>query len=160
MTRKAQIFLLLPLVLALGLGCAPKTAKLQGKVTYKGAPVTAGTVTFHTPTGGIFPYGLHADGTFSGFDMPPGDYVVTVETETANPKGHKDVTYGGAKNKEGAADPNQYKERMMKSGQIPETVVTAGPYVPIPKKYASKDKSPLKKTLSGGSNEVNLDLED
>jgi hypothetical protein len=156
-----RLVALLPLLLIVALGCSGSSgnsAKVSGKVMYNGKAVPAGSIGFHAPEGGFYNYSLKEDGSYSGTDLPTGvELVVTVETESANPKGHEAV-YGG-KGKEGG-DPNDYKAKMEKMGKIPSGPSNAGPYVPIPKQYADKKSSPLKVTLKSGSNEFSPELKD
>jgi hypothetical protein len=168
MTPTGRFFLSLPLLLAVAAGCstAPTPGKVSGKITYKGEVVPAGSVTFHrrgtedSPGSGIFSYSLR-DGVYAGTDLPPGEMVVTVETESANPGGYAKTAYGkaGDPNKKGG-DPNDYVAKMKEMGKIPEGALNEGRYVKIPPKYASMDTTPLKVTLTDGKNEFNFELTD
>jgi hypothetical protein len=159
MTRTCRLFLALPLFLIVVSGCKTSSspARVSGTVTYKGETVPTGSVTFHTEQGAIFSYPL-VDGTYSGSDLPTGEMVVTVETESANPEGTKGRTYGGGKAKGG--DPSDYAEKMKQMGKVPAGAANKGPYVPIPKKYSDKNTSPLKVTLTKGNNKLDFPLED
>jgi hypothetical protein len=83
--------------------------------------------------------------------------VVTIETESVNPKPKQAQAMPG-----GRADPtDEYRKRMEAMGKVPQAPTnTGGDYVPIPEKYSTKAKSPLRVTLSKGSNELNFDLTD
>jgi hypothetical protein len=143
-----------PVALMLLAGCgggvnpnAPAT--VMGTVTYNRSPVTAGTISFH-PTDGAANRStmpIAADGTFSTTDVPAGEMIVTVETESAN---QKKQVYGGGQTKDKQFSP------------VPEgaTVGARGAYVKIPPKYADKSKSDLKATLRAGKQTVNFDLVD
>jgi hypothetical protein len=66
----------------LATGCGP--GSLSGKVSYEGAPLRGGTVTFMTEdgkarTGGV----IQPDGTYSADNVPVGAVLVGVETESA-----------------------------------------------------------------------------
>jgi len=61
-------------------------ARVTGRVTYNGSPVTGGTIHFHSADGADVPIGIGPDGTYQAFDIPDGDMVVTVETESINPE--------------------------------------------------------------------------
>jgi hypothetical protein len=158
MTRTGRIFLALPLLLAVASGCNTSNTPsiVSGKVSYNGTPVTAGTITFHTEAGGIFSRQLMASG-YSFTDLPEGSMVVTIETESANPKPKKPQAMAG-----GRADPtDEYRKRMEAMGKVPQVATnTGGDYVPIPEKYSTKAKSPLRVTLSKGSNPIDFDLTD
>ena len=159
MTRTSRFVLALPLVLTVAVGCSTsKTpSKVSGKVTYKGEPVGAGTVTFHAKEGGIYYYPLNSDGSYSGADLPTGEMIVTVDTEAANPNRGGEV-YGG-KGKEGA-NPSDYMKKMKERGMVPEGPIISGKYVKLPEKYRSKETSPLKVNLTKGNNDNNFDLKD
>jgi hypothetical protein len=152
--------LTLPLFLVFALGCShSKTpSKVFGKVTYKGQPVTAGTVAFHRlgeEQSGSFSFPLKSDGTYSGSCTLAEEMAVTIDTESANPKKvtPKYVQRGGK-------DPSAaYMEKMKERGHVPAET-DKGQYVKIPPKYADKTKSPLRVTLKKGENELNFDLTD
>ncbi len=162
MTRTGRIFLALLLFLAVVSGCSTSTtpSNVHGKVTYNGTPVTAGMVTFHTESGSIFPYSLGENG-YTLSDLPDGLMVVTIETESVNPNAKKPPANYQQPGKKGADNPtDDYRKKMEEMGKVPEGPTNTGVYVKIPAKYASKDKSPLRVTLTKGSNEHNFDLKD
>jgi hypothetical protein len=71
---------------------AGKTGIIEGTVTYKGQPIPAGTVSFHATDGTKTTASLK-DGRFRATDVPVGKAQVTIETESAKPKGKdKDAT--------------------------------------------------------------------
>ena len=161
MTVPRRFVLLLPLLLVIAFGCGRKRdpSVASGKVTYRGQEVSAGTITFHPVSqkeGGGYGFQLKPDG-YTAVSLPAEEMVVTVETESANPKRPK-PTYGppGKKGPGG----NDYRQKMMEKGAVPQDSGPTGNYVPIPKKYADKTTSPLKKTLTSGKNEFNFDLTD
>jgi hypothetical protein len=153
-----RLMCLVPLFLAVVVGCSSSAnpGSVTGKVTYNGQLVPAGSVTFHIPTGGLISDALR-DGKYSVHDLPTGEMVVTIETESANPDGKLQANYGG--NKKGG-DPNDYMQKMKERGMIPQGSGNAGPYVKIPEKYSKKETSPLKAKVTRGSNEFNFDLTD
>jgi len=124
-----------------GGGSKPTTIKVHGKVTYKGQPVSEGTITFQ-PTkpaagspnrpavGALKPDGTYELSTFGGGDgAVPGDYAVTVRT-------------GGDISIENPNAPQPSK---------------------TPLKYADPEKSNLKATIPSshsGALELNFALED
>jgi hypothetical protein len=145
--------LLLLLVFVIGSsGCGTsKTnvpASVSGKVTYKGAPVTGGTVAFNTKDAGSYAAVIHSDGTYSSNQVPEGEFIVTIETESINPNMKKQVYGGKAK---GATSPVPEKQAEKKD---------AGLYVPIPPRYADKTKSGLTATLKSGNQTHNFELTD
>jgi len=157
MKRTGQVLLALPLFLAVALGCntSQTPALVQGKVTYNGSPVSAGTIIFHSEAGGIYSRPLMASG-YSLSDLPEGSMVVTIETESANPAPKKDQGYVGRAN-----PTDEYTKRMEQMGKRPEVAqTTGGDYVKIPAKYADKAKSPLRVTVTKGTNTFDFDLKD
>jgi hypothetical protein len=144
---KSRLFLVLPLLLALGVGCVNNTnvpSKVSGKVSYKGQPVTAGNISFYPKEGGVYSISINGDGTYAQAGLPAGDMEVAIETESANPNKPAAPQYGG-KMGAGAASP---MPRDIATGSTP----AAGPYVKIPAKYGKRETSGLKVTLSKGNN--------
>jgi len=140
-------FLILPALLLLTIGCGGsgnRGVSLTGTVKYKGAPVTGGMMTLFF--GNVaYPVGIGADGTFSVTQLPEGDAVATVDTESLNPNKPK---YGG---------------KMGGGMSPPPAGASTGPqgtYVKIPAKYRDKAKSDLKVTLKAGKQEKTFELTD
>ena len=163
MTRvhRKVVWLLLLLVVVFGCSSQTKTnTSVSGKVTYKGQPVPSGTVSFHR-TGeeqsGAYGFPLKSDGTYEGSGMLPEEMVVTIETESANPKV---TTPSYTRNKNDKNPMAEYDKMMREKGFKAATPTDASMYVPIPKNYAEKNTSPLKVTLTRGSNTQNFDLTD
>ncbi len=158
MTGTSRFFLSLPVFLAV-LGCSNSNTPsgVHGKVTYKGEPVPAGTVTFHR-TGkdqiGSYPFSLNSDGSYEGTTMPAEEMVVTIDTESVNPNKPKPV-YSGEQM--GNAE---YAKKMRERTPDAAKSSEAGKYVAIPPKYADKEKSPLKVTLTKGKQKHNFELQD
>lgn len=65
-----------------GCGAKTKNAVLSGKVTFKNAPVTGGTIVLH-PQGNAPPVQgtIDTDGKFSFGGVPKGTYTITFDTE-------------------------------------------------------------------------------
>jgi hypothetical protein len=95
--------------------------------------------------GNFIPIALAPDGTYSATDLPIGDAVVTVETESINPE-KKKMAYGGGRGGMSPAPENAQK--------------SAGTYVKIPAKYADSTKTTLTVTLARGKQVKDLDLTD
>ena len=163
MISTRRILLVVPLCLVLAVGCKGSknpSSQVSGKVTYKGQPVSAGTITFNLKEGGNYGSSLKADGSYQVTGLPAQEMIVTVETESANPKQPK-ATYGPPMQKKGGqVGPDEYKKMMMQKGAVPDAPSESGAYVAIPKKYADKDKSPLTINLSRGENKKDFDLTD
>jgi hypothetical protein len=65
---------------ALLAGCGSSGATVvEGKITYKGQPVTTGLVNFMVDGGRPLGGAIKPDGGYS-FELPPGDYRVRVDT--------------------------------------------------------------------------------
>jgi hypothetical protein len=157
--------LLLPLPILLVLGCAQSSSApsaVHGKVTYNSQPVTGGNVTFYDPQGAQYQFPIDKEGYYAGRDLPAGEMVVTVETESINPgkeagKGDKYVDPSTGKPMD---DPQAKMKEKMGVHAPPSADQSKGKYVKIPPRYAKKDSTPLKKTVSKGDNSINLELSD
>jgi hypothetical protein len=168
MTPITRFLLALPLLLLIVAGCGKSSqtpCSVYGKVTYKGQPVTGGTISFcrtQEELKGGYGYPIKADGTYEGSSMPAEEYVVVIETESLNPN-RKTPTYQpkGMRTKDGAKmDANSYRKKMQEMGKMPAVSEEQGTFVQIPKKYSDKKTSPLKAKLESRKNEVNFDLTD
>jgi hypothetical protein len=153
--RGLSVALLLGVIAGCSSGNPQVPSKVSGMVTYKNAPVTAGTIVFHPESGAPYGCPLAADGTYEIVDLPSGSLVVTIETESANPT-QKVPEYGGGK---GSKD---YAERMKaeKALGMPVKEGTGGQYRKIPPKYANPKTSPLTVTLEAGRQVENFTLTD
>ena len=147
---------LLSLVAGLGLlfqlsGCSPKDAnmpklaKVRGKVSYQGKPVTSGRVVFTPATGKGGDTGQGASGeidTDGSYDMTTfntgdgailGQHIVTVvireKKEMPKPDADSHIKY-----------------------EVPKSLT--------PEKYATADKSPLRCTVVEGGTEFNIELKE
>jgi hypothetical protein len=137
-------------------GCGPGSnslapANVSGSVTKGGKPLPGGTIGFVTPDGNTYSTDIGADGTYSIKDLPDGELVVIVETESVNPD---------RKGESGGKDKGRREsvaQQQPPSGYPPSGGTTSGlggdkKYVPINKKYASHKTSPLTHTLKSGRN--------
>jgi len=146
-----RLLVLLTSFAVVALGCGDKNpnapAVVSGSVKYKGEVLKAGTVTFHSDKG-VYPAPINSDGTFINRDVPVGECVITVETESLNPNKKKE-TYGGE------------RAKGMQEQKPPAGSSTGSEfYVQIPKKYGDPKESPLKLTVKRGKQEQNFDLTD
>jgi hypothetical protein len=139
---------LLTLIL-LAAGCsgskATNSASISGKLSYKGDPIKAGVMQFHTQEQGVYAATINPDGTYTATQLPIGTVVVTVETESINPN-RKQTNYGRGKN----------QMKMSKAETTPPTLE----YLQIPPKYAQATTSGITIELKPGKNKQNLDLTD
>ena len=139
------------LVLALAAlsGCGGRGGKnnfsLSGKVTYKGEPVTGGTLTLTPNDGKSHPVNTEISSTGTYLIVPPmvGDLKVSIETESIKGKTGKAYNFVPP----GAKQPDIDTSKLVKYRQIPS-------------KYASAATSDLKVTVVEGKNEKNFDLTD
>jgi hypothetical protein len=171
---KLRIFAILFVVVAVIAGCQESgnpnaPAKVMGKVTYKGTPVTAGTLTFHGKDGSINNCDISPDGTYSVSNFPEGEMTVTINNELYNPN-RKQVDYKGGAGGAGAA--GMYKKAAAgpaggtnkgkaEMSPTPEGATgLAGAYVKLPAKYAKKETSDIKVTLVKGENKKDIDFVD
>jgi hypothetical protein len=121
-------------------GCGPPTATVTGKVTLKGAPVTAGAVTFHGENKFVQSAVIDANGAYNISNAPVGPVKVSVASAKprAAPPGGKAATAKHPGDKGGAA------------------AVAA---VPIPDKYKDPNQSGLNFELKAGEQVIDLPLE-
>jgi hypothetical protein len=154
------------LLVLLAFGCSSKNpnapASLHGKVTYKGSPVPAATITLISSAEGHGRYTMHADGNgfYGGSDLPAGECVVTVETPPPPATSGKKIQYGGPGR---GFDPGAYQKIMEQRGVAPkhsEADSAPAPYVKIPPIYAKPETSPLRVNLSAGDQKKDLELTD
>ncbi len=146
---------LVPLALFALIGCGEdglgKRYAVSGTVTYKGQPVTKGTISFYSTTGGAESrgafgtiengkYTLSSQGENDG--AFPGDYVVAI--------GSKDVDLTNAeKNVKGGSF---RQDDVMKANKKAKSL--------IPLKYEIAETSGLKAKIEAKSNTFNFDLTD
>jgi hypothetical protein len=156
LTPRLGLLILFPLVA----GCGQRTGQVTGKVTYKGAPVPAGWISFRPADSSknAVPVELDAEGNFS-VNLPAGEVTVTIDNREWAPR---PAGYGGvppglpnlspeAKGKIGA--PRMPREGETRPGR-------PGKYVRIPDKYYEAETSSLKFTVEGGSQTKNFELTD
>jgi hypothetical protein len=117
-------------------GCdsGPETGEVFGKVTFKGKPVTEGTLTFLNEKGeGDAEANIQPDGSyFVETGVVVGDYVIEIkplmETKDTDP------------------------------GKTPPSLVEkAAPNIPM--KYRQQGRTPLREIVKAGKNEINFDMQ-
>ena len=133
---RPDILALAAMLMAAGLaGCkfGPPTGEVRGKVTFKGNPVTEGTITFLNPSGGGNGEAqIGKDGSYEvRGGLTVGDYIVLV-----TPPLHLVDT-----------DP----------GKTPPSLVEK-PAPNIPQKYRGQGSSPLRVKIEKGKNEHDFDM--
>ena len=136
------------LALLAATGCSSGTSVVVGKVTYKGKPVTMGTVTLQTPTG-AFQGPIQSDGSYEVKGVPVGTAKVAV-TATDEMKlveeNKKRVNAGREAAKSGD-----------KPKQLPSIDLES--YSQIPLSYGDPEKSKLTVEVKGSKTEHNIDLQ-
>jgi hypothetical protein len=135
-------------------GCArkKKTATVKGRVSYRGAPVTGGTMNFYPADGGNNVLTtIRPDGSYLLADAPVGELKVTVETESV--KGFR----GGTPYQM----PQDLKPPPGQAPRIPEFDPGKVPiYVKVPEKFADPSTSGLTITVKAGKPQVrDIDLD-
>jgi hypothetical protein len=120
---------------------------VSGSITYKGSPLKAANMAFHTNDGTAYPGLVSSDGTYIANDLPAGDFVITVETESF--KSAASTTGSGRFD---AKYRKQQDSRQAPSDMPAATTVTemVAQYTKIPSKYANPKTSPLSITLKPG----------
>lgn len=148
--RRFRVVVGCALVLGVLAGCGGKNKKdfsLNGKVTYKGQPVTGGTLTLTPTDEGKTPPAntqIRFDGTYLIVPPAVGELKVTIETESI--QAHK----GGPA-----------YTHVPKGEKMPDIDTSKMPkYVKIPPKYKTAATSGLSVTIQQGKNEKNFDLTD
>jgi hypothetical protein len=147
-------------------GCKParKDMVITGKVTYKGEPVTGGTMKLYSPDATPLPGGgdnsfhiqIKPDGTYAASNIPTGPMKVAIETDSIK------RAMGPARNQAtglpaGVKPPPGYKPPEQQPA--PAGVGTQPKYVQIPAKYADPSTSGLTWDIKG-SETKNFELSD
>lgn len=132
--------LLLPIVLAIASGCGPSSADVHGKVTYRGRPVVAGSVTVEGIDGRPVSGSIRPDGSFEIAGTVTGPARVAV----ASP----DPSLG-------LPAPTLASGKAIK---LPPKIRPAE-WVPLPPQYRDVRTSGLSYSLAAGSNSIDVKLE-
>jgi len=171
--RKVQLGLFGTLAFVLVAGCTggrtQTLGKISGKVTYKGQPVKAGNVVFHSDSEGNFSGPLLIDGTYEVADVPPGAMTVTIENEFLNPDKKAPAYPGrGMPGGQGGKAEKMDNQRMAaeKANMTPggfgpmsrEDMLAR--YVKLPAKYTDPKTSDLKITITAGRQSKDFELAD
>jgi len=129
-------------------GCAGRASgDVSGKVTYKGKPLTTGSVAFIPREAPPVVGRIEADGTYVAHGVPAGEVTVTVTSLDPS-------AVARAKGKSANDLPPEAEAAAAKA---------SGPsnagWFPIPDKYAHAASSDLKLTVKGGQNDYPIDLQ-
>ena len=132
---------------------------VSGKVTYKGAPVAKGTISFVPEEAeGRGASGTIENGSYSLTTHTPGDgafpgkYTVTVDTREIDEAAQKAATEKFAKEKK--------IEGLMEVPQDVRAKLSQQAKASTPAKYLSTSTSDLKTTVEAHSNSLDFDLRD
>jgi hypothetical protein len=104
---------------------------VEGKVTYKGKPLPAGTIAFHPAKGKPVKAVIKEDGSYTAKDVPVGQVRVTIETESVK-----------------------------KAAKKKDKVEKAPKYVAIPLKYGDPKTTPLVVEVKAGRQIADIQLND
>ena len=127
------------------IGCGGDSGKatVAGKVTYNGAPLTAGTISLCPASASPIPIPIKTDGTFVASDVPVGPMTVAI---ASGPEGYRPA---GGPLPPGAP---------VTAGSTGASQGPTPPVVNIPAKYADPKTSGLTWEVKGGKNTKNFDL--
>jgi hypothetical protein len=126
------------LALAAALPDRASAADVEGKITYKGKPLTGGKIGFHPARGKPVFATIQADSSYSAKKVPVGEVRVTIDTKPAKAKPAKDKP-----------EPPPRKK-----------VKEAPKFIPIPAKYASPKTTPLRVDIKEGRQVFDIELTD
>jgi hypothetical protein len=149
---QSRIPWLLVATASLGLlaGCdtGPQVAPVHGTVTYKGAPVPTGTITFHPVEGGRPAIGtISNDGSYSlarrtlGDGVILGKYNVTIEATAA-----------------AAQTTTTQQVTTLADEDIVSAKLPAPPKELVPVKYSTVESAGLTATVNSGPNQIDFNL--
>ena len=128
------------------IGCGGGPSTVSGKVTYKGAPVTGGTITLNFDGKPQAPGSIDSNGNYAIQTTTTGKATLTIETESLKSRGPTMPAMLPEMKDKGVAP-------MPKGGGGPE-------YMKIPSKYADVKTSGLSMEVKSGSNPKNWELVD
>lgn len=141
-------------------GCGSKSGSggsLTGTIHYNGKAVNGAALLLH-PTSGQgddISINVGQDGTFNGYNIPPGEYQIAVQSEEIPPEGQRQMRMAPIPPNMDPAKAEEMKQKFQQAqGQDAPTIA-------YPKKYKNLKTSDLKCTVVAGKNPpLNLDLKD
>jgi hypothetical protein len=147
--------ILTSIALLLVVGCTSKrnpNGSISGTIHYKGKPVNGATLRLHPVSGEgpDIPIPVSQEGTFSGYDIPPGEYKIVVESQDPPPEALKmpELPKDSAK-----AEEMKQKFQQMRGQEAPT--------IPYPNKYKKVESTELRCTVTKGKQEkLVLELKD
>jgi hypothetical protein len=139
--RFCTVFLLLAALPGAG-GCARQLASVSGSVSYRGKPVTSGSVIVKSADGErVASAPILPDGTFRLRRAPTGPVKVAVD----NPAPPRSVPAHPGKN-------------APEADEVREAAEQARRFVALPPRYKDPDLSGITTTLQGGANTFDITL--
>jgi hypothetical protein len=133
-------------------GCSKKvggaSATISGKVTYKGRPLTGGTMFLWSKEDVKFPVDIDGLGNFSMTDVPVGEATVTFDTDWVKGREKSAGTSG-----KGIGGPVAFGGK---------SAPAAAPlkYVKLPAKYTNRNQSKLTWDIKPGAQSKDFELTD
>lgn len=113
---------------------------------------------FHTADGAAYSATINDDGTYTATDIPQGELVVTVDTESLNPARKPAGSAGGDAPKYQKNQSVTVQQRPGGGGAPQEEAQRQ--YIKIPSKYNNPKTSPLTVNAKGGRQVENIELKD
>jgi hypothetical protein len=142
-------------------GCGGGQAEVSGKVTYKGAPVPGGLVTFRPADArkNAVTAELDQEGTYRA-TLPSGEVTVTIDNRELAPT--SDISDAATLNVPISAEAKKALGRTEKrvAGAARSGARRSERYVEIPVKYHEAETTDLKFTVGRGSQKQDLTLKD
>ncbi len=118
------------------MGCSRNEGTVQGTITYKGQPLTEGNVSFASEKGQVVTGPIDKSGRYVVGRVPLGPAKVTVQVFNA-----------------ASAPPLIF-------ANLPKTPGATSTNVTIPRRYAVANQSGLRHTVTPGSQQFNIDLQE
>lgn len=161
-SRIRRLLVLLPALAVLAAGCGTGNpnapGNVSGSVSYKGKPVTGGSVQFVSADGAAYVGSIGSDGTYAISDVAVGEMVVVVETESINPK--LDDNVGKGTQAQRYQNVAQQPPPGGRGNDGPNSTSAESPkYIKIPEKYGKPKTSPLTYTVKAGRNVHTIELD-
>lgn len=152
MIRSVRWTFLFGLVALTAAGCGPSTGSVSGNVTFEGAGIPMGNITFVPPKGDSVP-GTIQDGKYYVENVPLGEATVTVSVPMA-------IAGGGPPGKGG---PGWEKKGPPKDAPVPAgfdpSKANKASTVKIPAQYGDAKTTPLKYTVIAGKQTKDFEIE-
>jgi hypothetical protein len=160
MYRSMGIVIVLGLI-ATGCGGRSSTGSLSGSISYKGGPLKGGGIMmFIDAQGKRFPGSLNVDGSYTAPGLPPGDYVVTINTKVLKPPVDLSATVANMAEKQGGGDEARQRAEEQQRKLKEQGKATGINPTPIPEKYSDPKTSGLAVKYEGGVQTKDFPLTD